>query len=101
MPWPPLAPALLHWLAKPAADPGHPATPQASSLDLAGLTGQQPLAWWAAGTYQGRARHALLRLRDHPSNAALEPWLEALVPLLQCGHAAAKPIGLVVPVPSW
>lgn len=101
MPWPPLAPALLDWLAPPSADARRSATQLAWTLDLQGLTGQQPLAWWAADTYQGQARHALLRLRDHPSSAALEPWLEALVPLLRSGPAAAKPNGLVVPVPSW
>ena len=100
MPWPTVAPALLNWLATPTKG-AHEAGSQAWDLDLQGLTGQHPLAWWAAGSYQGQARHALLRLRDHPSKAALEPWLQPLVCLLQSGPAAATPKGLLVPVPSW
>ena len=91
------AASLLNWLSKPSAAPG----PADWAEELEGLHGSVPLPWWAAGVYAGPARHHLLRLRDHPRAAGLEPWLTALVPLLKSGPAHAHRPGLVVPVPSW
>ncbi|MFM7635842.1 MAG: ComF family protein [Cyanobacteriota bacterium] len=98
MPRPPFAPTLLDWLARPATA----AIPPTWSDTLNGLTGDQPLRWWAAGHYQGPARHQLLRLRDQPRPAGLGPWLDSLVPLLEreVKPETTRP-GLVVPVPSW
>lgn len=88
---------LLNWLSQPC--PGPSAVNGIEGLD--GLSGKTPLLWWAAGSYDGQARHRLLRLRDHPTAAGLEPWLTPLVPLLECGPAEGSRRGLVVPVPSW
>ena len=96
MAWPLLAPALLDWLSKPGAP-----DPPAWAQDLQGLAGEQPLPWWAAGSYQGQARHHLLRLRDNPRPAGLAPWIEGLLPQLEANLASRHRPGLVVPVPSW
>ena len=88
---------LLNWISQPASTP---ATPDGIP-GLDGLSGTTPLPWWAAGSYDGQARHRLLRLRDHPAADGLDPWLTALVPLLEDGPAHGPRRGLVVPVPSW
>ena len=93
-----LTTGLLNWLSKTSpADTNH----HNWAKELEGLSGGQPLSWWAAGTYGGQARHQLLRLRDQPSAAGLGPWLEALLPVLEAGVQRPGQRGLVVPVASW
>jgi len=102
----------LDWLSRPASSPGRPGPDRqrsernrALSERLTGLSGSEPLIWWAAGSYGGLARHHLLRLRDDPRPAGLAPWLTALLPLLQA--ALARPDGnlparlILMPIPSW
>ncbi|MEB3277062.1 MAG: phosphoribosyltransferase family protein [Cyanobacteriota bacterium] len=93
-----LTTGLLNWLSKasPATTTQHRWAEQ-----LEGLSGSQPLPWWAAGSYGGQARHQLLRLRDQPSAAGLGPWLDVLVPVLEADVQRAGQRGLVVPVASW
>ena len=88
---------LLDWLSRPAPS----AFSAAWADDLGGLEGRRPLPWWAAGLYQGEARRQLLRLRDQPGGARLEPWLAALLPHLEQATAGFGQAGLLVPVPSW
>lgn len=88
---------LLNWISRAPAAPAQPD----GIAGLEGQSGRTPLAWWAAGFYDGQARHRLLRLRDHPAAEGLEPWLSTLMPLLEEGPAEGHPRGLVVPVPSW
>ncbi|MEB3296503.1 MAG: phosphoribosyltransferase family protein [Cyanobacteriota bacterium] len=88
-----LAGSLLDWLSRPPAGPDWAA-------DLTGLSGMEPLPWWAAASYEGRARHQLLRLRDHPDQRALEPWLKPLIALLEASRQGL-PQPLLVPIPSW
>ncbi len=88
---------LLDWLTKPARSSSTVAWAEA----LEGLSGSDPLPWWAAGLYENQARHQLLRLRDHPTADGLEPWLTGLLPQLENIRTALAPKGLVVPVPSW
>jgi predicted amidophosphoribosyltransferase len=89
---------LLNWLGPPL--PPESTAPRRALSQLGGSSGTEPLVWWAAGSYEGTARHQLLRLRDQPRPQGLEPWLAALVPLLR-EHLGASGRGIVVPVPSW
>ncbi len=92
-----LAGSLLDWLSRPAAGS---AARAGWAESLTGLSGSEPLPWWAAGSYEGQARHQLLRLRDHPAQPALMPWLQALIPLLETSMPGlSRPV--LVPVPSW
>jgi len=102
----------LDWLSRPASSLGRlgperqrPGRSGPLSQRLTGLSGSNPLIWWAAGSYGGLVRQALLRLRDDPRPAALAPWLTALVPLLQADLARANgalPARLILmPIPSW
>lgn len=92
-----LAGWLLDWLSQDAS--ANPSREQ--QLHLPGQSGITPLPWWAAGAYEGLARHRLLRLRAHPTSEPLEPWLRGLVPLLNHTLPPGRQQGLVVPVPSW
>lgn len=79
----------LHWLLKP----GLPA----DALPPDGLHGLTPLPWWAAASYSGAVRQALLNLRRDPRPQRLAPLLPGLLRQLQ---GLAKP-PLLVPIPSW
>lgn len=89
--------ALLDWLSRPG--PSAAGSVWADALE--GLEGNGPLPWWAAGLYQAEPRRQLLRLRDQPNPALLEPWLAALLPRLEQATASFTQAGLLVPVPSW
>ena len=84
-PW--LAP--LQWLLPPLEAPC-PLPPQ-------GLRGFTPLPWWAAISYAGQGRRALLRLRRQPQAARIAPLLPGLVTRLQ----QLEPPSLLLPIPSW
>lgn len=79
----------LHWLLKP----GLPA----DALPPGGLQGLTPLPWWAAASYSGAVRQALLNLRRDPRPQRLAPLLPGL---LQQLRALPRP-PLLVPIPSW
>jgi predicted amidophosphoribosyltransferase len=66
-------------------------------LPAAGLSGDDPLPWWAAGSYDGALRHQLLRLRARPHG----PALAALAATIQPALPGAPQRPLLVPVPSW
>jgi predicted amidophosphoribosyltransferase len=85
--WPWLAP--LDWLLPPAPAP--------CELPPEGLRGLSPLPWWAAVSYSGPARQALLQLRREPRAARLAPLLPGLVQRLQQQDRPA----LLLPIPSW
>jgi predicted amidophosphoribosyltransferase len=55
------------------------------------------LPWWAAVSYAGQARQALLQLRREPRAARLAPLLPGLVQRLQLQEHPA----LLLPIPSW
>ena len=92
----------LQWISRPAPE-ARPATGQQGGppLEGPGLSGISPLAWWASCLYEGQQRRRLLRLRDHPSAAALESWLPPLVAQLEAelGQNGLPP--LLLPIPSW
>ncbi|MEB3307920.1 MAG: ComF family protein [Cyanobacteriota bacterium] len=92
-----LAGSLLDWLSRPTTSPE---TARTVPAWLPGLSGSEPLRWWAASSYDGAARSQLLRLRDQPDPPTLEPWLDALIPLLRTS-IPELPQPAVVPVPSW
>jgi len=79
----------LHWLLPPLPAPC-PLPPQ-------GLRGFTPLPWWAAVSYSGQGRRALLQLRREPKSARLAPLLPGLVRRLQQLERPA----LLLPIPSW
>lgn len=87
-PWIPLL-GPLHWLLPPLPAP-FPLPPQ-------GLRGFTPLPWWAAVSYSGQGRRALLQLRREPKSARLAPLLPGLVRRLQQLERPA----LLLPIPSW
>ncbi|MFM7453794.1 MAG: hypothetical protein ACKO1V_07500, partial [Cyanobium sp.] len=76
------------------ADPPLPAPCQ---LPPQGLRGSTPLPWWAAVSYSGQGRRALLQLRREPKAARLAPLLPGLVRGLQQLELPA----LLLPIPSW
>ncbi len=85
LPW--LAP--LHWLLPPLPPP--------CPLPHQGLKGFTPLPWWAAVSYSGQGRRALLQLRRQPQATRLAPLLPGLVRRLQ---RLDRPT-LLLPIPSW
>jgi predicted amidophosphoribosyltransferase len=87
-PWWSLLPP-LDWLLAPERAPC-PLPPQ-------GLRGFSPLPWWAAVSYTGEARRALLHLRRQAGKARLGPLLPGLVLRLQQREQPA----LLLPIPSW
>jgi predicted amidophosphoribosyltransferase len=84
---PPLA--SLHWLLPPLPPP--------CPLPHQGLKGFTPLPWWAAVSYSGQGRKALLQLRRQPQATRLTPLLPGLVRRLQ---QLDRPT-LLLPIPSW
>jgi len=87
-PWVPwLAP--LTWLLPPLEPP--------CALPDRGLRGFTPLPWWAALSYSGQGRRALLNLRRQPRAAGVAPLLPGLVGRLQQLERPA----LLLPIPSW
>jgi len=87
-PWIPLL-GPLHWLL--------PSLPAPCHLPPQGLRGFTPLPWWAAVSYSGQGRRALLQLRREPKSARLAPLLPGLVRRLQQLERPA----LLLPIPSW
>lgn len=79
----------LHWLL--------PSLPAPCQLPPQGLRGSTPLPWWAAVSYSGQGRRALLQLRREPKAARLAPLLPGLVRRLQQLERPA----LLLPIPSW
>ncbi|QVL52449.1 MAG: ComF family protein [Cyanobium sp. M30B3] len=79
----------LHWLLPPLPAP--------CPLPPRGLRGFTPLPWWAAVSYSGQGRRALLRLRQQPQATRLAPLLPGLVQRLQ--QLDRQP--LLLPIPSW
>ena len=106
---PPLWQQPLQWLSRPAPAGGqarrqargHAGDQAGPPLDGPGLSGLTPLTWWASCLYEGQQRHHLLRLRDHPSAAALEPWLPPLLTQLEEALGQAGQAPLLLPIPSW
>ena len=74
-----------------------PLLPAPCPLPPQGLRGLSPLPWWAAVSYTGPARQALLNLRREPRPARLAPLLPGLVQRLQ---QLERPC-LLLPIPSW
>lgn len=66
-------------------------------LPAGGLSGHNPLPWWAAGSYDGALRHQLLRLRARPQDPALASLAATIRPDLPPSPQSP----LLVPVPSW
>lgn len=85
----------LHWIAQPPSL--HPDL--AAALPHSGMGGTTPLAWWAAGSYDGRLRRQLLQLRTAPNAPLVGVLAQGLAMGLRGGPWASAP--LLVPVPSW
>ncbi len=62
-----------------------------------GLRGTAPLPWWAAGSYAGGLRLALLGLRQRPRPALMRALVRSIRPPLATGPRHP----LLVPIPSW
>jgi predicted amidophosphoribosyltransferase len=71
--------------------------PAPCPLPPQGLRGFTPLPWWAAVSYSGQCRRALLQLRRQPEAAHLVPLLPGLIRRLQQLERPA----LLLPIPSW
>jgi predicted amidophosphoribosyltransferase len=107
VPVPFLLSASLHWLLPPAcphcrgrSDNGGGlcgACARRLELPEQGLRGTAPLAWWAAGSYAGGLRLALLGLRQRPRPALMRALVRGIRPPLVSGPL--RP--LLVPIPSW
>lgn len=109
---PPLAPApssiLLPaspWAGALALDwllaPGQRAGGTELALPQQGLGGDNPLRWWAAGTYGGALRRRLLRLRRRPDHQAMASLVIGLASALRSEPITARRRVLLVPVASW
>ncbi len=91
---PPRPPAAWHellplqWLMRPA-------TP--CVLPPQGLRGLTPLPWWAAISYAGDGRRAILQLRRDPTAARISALLPGLVTRLRQWPQPT----LLLPIPSW
>ena len=83
----------------PFGPPALASPPPAGPLPAAasGAGGFTPLPWWAAVSYSGQGRRALLQLRREPKSARLAPLLPGLVRRLQQLERPA----LLLPIPSW
>ena len=86
----------LEWLLRP---PLH----LELQLPAAGLSGLEPLPWWAAGPYEGGLRRHLLTLRGNPSSQRLAPLLPGLIAGLRRLREQRRPAPppLLVAIPSW
>jgi predicted amidophosphoribosyltransferase len=89
-------------LLRSRAGPSGPAIPclacsERLQLPPAGLSGHDPLPWWAVGAYDGALRRQLLRLRVRPQHRALAALAATIQPALP--PPPHRP--LLVPVPSW
>jgi predicted amidophosphoribosyltransferase len=78
----------LQWLMRPAAP---------CVLPPQGLRGLTPLPWWAAISYAGDGRRAILQLRRDPTAARLSALLPGLVRRLRQWPQPT----LLLPIPSW
>lgn len=92
----------LHWLAEPicplcAGSPAGCGCLQLAELVEGGVSGAQPLPWWAAGSYAGGLRRRILQLRRRPRAEALS-WLAARA---ICGLPRFRRAPLLLPIPSW
>ncbi len=92
----------LNWLVQPRCPlcrhaPARCTCATAAELPTGGLQGRRPLAWWAAGAYQGRLRGVILELKREPRQRALEWLVDRALPALP--PLASAP--LLVPIPSW
>ena len=106
MPFSPLR-AWLDWLLPPACPLcAQPARTRSTPCDACqgrlqlpreGFAGAAPLAWWAAGAYEGELRHALLALRRRPRL----PAMQALAATIRPPLALPPHRPLLVAVPSW
>lgn len=83
----------------PDRSPGAPCPDCRGRLPLpaGALRGNEPLLWWAAGSYEGELRRLLLGLRRQPREACVG----ALVQVLAEGLPRWRRRPLLVPVPSW
>ncbi len=83
----------------PECPPGVPCSDCRDRLPLpvGALRGNEPLLWWAAGSYDGELRRLLLGLRRQPR----ERCVSALVQVLAEGLPPWRRRPLLVPVPSW
>ncbi len=87
----------LDWLIAP----GITARPPELDLPIEGMHGQEPLRWWAAGSYCGALRHQLLNLRRTPSPQALTSLVVGLAAALRQELGAKQTRAVLVPVASW
>lgn len=91
----------LHWLVTPRCPLCQGAADRcrcdAANLPAGGLRGTWPMAWWAAGAYQGTLRAVILQLKHQPRARTLTWLVERTLPALP---PLAQP-PLLVPIPSW
>jgi predicted amidophosphoribosyltransferase len=87
----------LDWLIAP----GITASPPELNLPTEGLHGEDPLPWWAAGSYSGALRSHLLNLRRNPSPSAVASLVEGLATALRRELGATQTRAVLVPVASW
>ena len=93
-----MIPALaLDWLLAPAAT----ATDLDLDLPAEGLHGQEPLPWWAAGSYAGALRSKLLHLRRRPDSRTMAGLVSGLALTLRSAVGSGPRQVLLVPVASW
>lgn len=80
-----------------------PSWAQELELPRQGLSGKDPLPWWAAGLYADGLRRRLLGLRRNPREQWLRPLLPGLIRQLRRvpGAAATGRPTVLVAVPSW
>ena len=65
-------------------------------LGLSNTSGSEPLSWKALGTYEGRFRQLLLKIKQQPESRTGR----AVIQLLAKVHPLPKGV-LLVPIPSW
>ena len=65
-------------------------------LGESNTSGSEPLPWRALGTYQGRFRQLVLKIKQQPQSR----MTRAVIQLLAKVHPLPKEV-LLVPIPSW
>lgn len=70
-------------------------------LPEAGLCGQEPLAWWAAGAYDGGLRQHLLKRRRRADRREITSLISGLSQTLKLAWGRPGRTPLLVPIPGW